>query len=97
MKFSNKSETVKGHNTEGWVDTMNAKDIATSTTPWLLDLMALLPYSEHVNLAFDLNELKKMDIANPEGGGETNEKIYAYACFMPPGRFNSCILYNTES
>lgn len=89
------------------MDTINAEDKATMmripdpdgllvTTTWLTDLMALLPYREHANLVFDLDELKKMDIAKQDGD-ETKEKVYAYACFVPPGRFNSCILYNTES
>lgn len=27
---------------------------------------------------------------------ETKEKIYAYAAFLPPGRFNSCVLHNCD-
>lgn len=27
---------------------------------------------------------------------ETKEKVYAYAAFLPPGRFNSCVLHNTD-
>ena len=97
LKFSNKSETVKSQtNSEGWIDTINAADKAIGATPWLTNLMALLPYQEHTNLVFDLDELKKMDMAK-QSGEEVKEKVYAYACFVPPGRFNSCILYNTEN
>ena len=83
-------------NSEGWIDTINAADKVIGATPWLTNLMALLPYREHTNLVFNLDELKEMDIAK-QSSEEVREKVYAYACFVPPGRFNSCILYNTEN
>ena len=43
---------------------------------------------------FDLDVLKQMDIAKK---GSLNEKVYAYAFFMPPGRFSSSIVYNLDN
>lgn len=93
MKFSNKSESLKGTES-GWIDKINKQDIEDGKPGWLNQLLDLLPYKQHANLVFDPKVLKEMDIAKK---GCQNEKVYAYACFMPPGRFSSSILYNIES
>lgn len=58
--------------------------------------MAVIPYKNHINLVVNLQDLQHMDVVQNDAT-ETKEKVYAYATFMPPGRSNSCILYNTDS
>ena len=38
--------------------------------------------------------MKNLDMIKKDG---IEEKIYAYACFMPPGRYTSCVLFNNDS
>jgi hypothetical protein len=89
LKFENKSEASKV-NESGWVDKIKESDHLDQN--WLKKLLDLLPYKQNSNMVFDPNVLKQMKI---ERNG-ANEKVYAYACFMPPGRFSSSILYNME-
>ena len=81
---------------EVWVDKINSKDIEYGNKGWIEELMGLLPYKEDTNFFIDEEALSKLDIG-AKGVSETNEKIYAFACFLPPGNFKSCFLFNQDS
>lgn len=78
-----------------WNDKINSKDLEYGKKGLLDELMGLLPYKEKTNLIIDKNTLSLLSAFTGDIQ-ETNEKLYAYACFLPQGSFNSCILYNVD-
>ena len=42
-----------------------------------------------------MDDLQLLDVVNKDIS-VTKEKVYAYATFLPPGLFNTCILYNSD-
>jgi hypothetical protein len=57
--------------------------------------MGLLPYKEHTNLIIDKATLSRLKTFTKDIQ-ETEDKLYAYACFLPQGSFNSCVLFNVD-
>ena len=57
-------------------------------------MMEFLPYKNKTNYVFNLESMHQLDIIKNDC---LNEKIYAYACFMPPGKYSSCVLYNNDN
>lgn len=78
-----------------WIDIINSKDQEYGKPGWLEELMGLLPYGNETNFVFDMDDLQLLDVVNKDIS-VTKEKVYAYATFLPPGIFNTCILYNSD-
>ena len=78
-----------------WMDVINSKDQEYGRPGWLEEVVGLLPYTNQTNFVFDMDDLRLMDVVNKDIS-ETKEKVYAYATFLPPGKFNTCILYNAD-
>lgn len=78
-----------------WVDKINSGDIKCGNKGIWEEIIGLLPYKDHTNLVVDRNLLKRMPVFQKDIS-ETKEKIYAFAAFLPPGRFNSCVMYNCD-
>ena len=77
------------------MDKINSNDIKCGNKGTWDEIIGLLPYKNNTNLVVDKNLLKRMPVFNKDIS-ETKEKIYAFAAFLPPGRFNSCIMYNCD-
>ena len=56
-------------------------------------MIDFLPYKSNTNFIFDVETIKKLDFVK---GDCTSEKVYAYACFLPPGKYSSCLMYNND-
>jgi hypothetical protein len=56
-------------------------------------MLRLLPYKENTNFVVEPSLLRRLSLHTVDG--QLPEKIYAYACFLPPGKHNTCIMYNS--
>lgn len=63
-------------------------------TDWLQRLLSLLPFRQHTNFVVEPSLLRSLDLMSD--GGPVPERVYAYACFLPPGKHQVCILHNTS-
>ena len=57
-------------------------------------MIDFLPYKNNTNFVFDMDAIKKLDFIQNDCD---SEKVYVYACFLPPGKYSSCIMYNNDS
>jgi len=55
-----------------------------------------MPYKETVNMIIPFETLVDL---NSKAGliSELKEKVYAFADYLPPGKHNSCFIYNTQN
>ena len=60
------------------------------------DLEKLLPFKEKNNFTLSLENIKKNFLKNSLDL-DLIDKYYAFASFIPPGKHNTCILYNTPN
>lgn len=79
-----------------WIDKINSKDLDFGKPGWFDELLSALPYREHTNFIIDPELLRKMDVVKKDIQ-ETQEKVYAFACFLPPGRSSAWVMYNSDS
>jgi hypothetical protein len=56
-------------------------------------MIDFLPYKSNTNFILDKEIIKKLDFLK---GDCNTEKVYAYACFLPPGKYSSCVIYNND-
>ena len=76
---------------------------------WLQDLLKELPYDHKLsNMVIDpslmtenfdmvqqkFNDPEFYETCKTPSLENMSEKVYAFACFLPQGKFNSCVLYN---
>ena len=93
--MTNNLKKLKFSKSEKWTDNINVGDQEIVKPGWLSKLTQMLPYKEHVNFCIDPTILDRMGLQQ-NSIEESGEKIYAFACFLPPGQHNGCILYNTD-
>jgi len=96
LKFSYKSESTQTKQNKdcNWHDEINDFDIKSCSQGWFDEMIDFLPYKEKTNFVFDMASIKKFDFIQNDCD---SEKVYAYACYLPPGKYSSAVLYNNDS
>lgn len=63
---------------------------------WIYEFQDLLPYTSNVNMIVSFD--KVLDVNKEQNAlAEFKEKVYIFADYLPPGKHNSCLLYNTTN
>ena len=55
-----------------------------------------MPFKGQDNLNIPIEKLLEL-MADTKRVAEMNEKFYAFAQFLPPGKHNTCLVYNTTN
>jgi hypothetical protein len=62
---------------------------------WLDELLSILPFKENTNFVIDPLVLRQLDVSKKDFK-DLGEKVYAYACFIPQGKYSGAVLYNSD-
>lgn len=62
---------------------------------WMYEMRQMM--QAKVNMVIGMDKIMELD--NEIGGlfSQMKEKVYAFADYLPPGKHNSCLLYNTAN
>eukprot|EP00347_Sterkiella_histriomuscorum_P021600 403333417 len=87
LKFDDSEEST-------WFDKIREGDLLPSN--WLKEMEQKLTYKSKTNMAVSFDKIIESTIENKKFL-DGREKVYIYAQYLPPGKHNTCLVYNTSN
>jgi len=94
--FKKKNLMIDQEERPDWQYRITETDYENVKSTWMIELLQMMPYNDNANMVIGMDkiiELNKRD----QIFSQMKEKLYVYADFLPPGKHNTCLLYNTPN
>jgi hypothetical protein len=94
--FKKKTLMIDEEERPDWNYRMTEIDYENVRSTWIYELQQMIPYKDTVNMVIGIDKIYELN-SKDQIFSQQKEKVYVYADFLPPGKHNTCLLYNTPN